>query len=179
MKSHCMIMIATTAAVTCSCRVPSEPGGNGAHSNPFEPVYVSDEIVSCLITAARIRYVPDPPGTDYWQTPEETAGRGAGDCEDIAIYTGQLLERRGVDARVVIGARGPAAEHGHCWVEFSENGIAYVMEPAYQMIFKRRNLPKSMYIPAHGIDPAIQKFRRYHERTGKWLNDGFRPDDGD
>jgi predicted transglutaminase-like cysteine proteinase len=34
---------------------------------------------------ASIKYEPEPPGQDIWQTPRETTELGRGDCEDIAI----------------------------------------------------------------------------------------------
>ena len=36
-------------------------------------------------TAKSFRYVPDSNG-DYWQTPQETEARHAGDCEDKAVW---------------------------------------------------------------------------------------------
>ena len=38
-----------------------------------------------------LRYIPDT--KDYWQTPEETIIRCAGDCEDMAIFAQDVLVR--------------------------------------------------------------------------------------
>lgn len=41
-----------------------------------------------------VKYVPDD--SDYWQTPAETAAKGAGDCEDIALAKWGALKDNGV-----------------------------------------------------------------------------------
>jgi len=170
------IIPAIVAIGTCSCTMASNTVEKKTIPNPFEPVYVSDDVIACLMKSAKIRYVKDTSGMDYWQTPSETIERGEGDCEDISIYFAHLLEKKGYKPKVVVGVKGPSSKHGHCWVEFSENGYEYVVEPAAQVIMKRKNLVEGMYVPAYGIDVAIRKYRNYHKRTGKWLDEGFRPD---
>ena len=40
---------------------------------------------------------------DYWQTPEETLKRRAGDCEDSAIFNADVLGRvQNIDAKLVL-----------------------------------------------------------------------------
>lgn len=138
--------------------------------NPFEPVYVSEDIISCIMKTSRIEYVQDPIGKDYWQTPVETQRRGKGDCEDLAIYARALLVKRGIDAVVVVGARTNMARFGHSWVEFSSDNTRYVLEPKAELIMKRSNLPENWYIPANGVELANRKFKDYYDRTGIWLN---------
>ena len=157
-----------------SCTIDSETAGKKKIRNPFEPVYVSNGVIACLLKSAKMEYVQDPLGKDYWQTPSETIERGKGDCEDISIFFSYLLEKKGITSKVVIGLKGPSSKYGHCWVEFNENGCEYVVEPSSQVIMKRRNLFEGMYVPAHGIDVAIRKYSDYHRRTGKWLNEDFR-----
>lgn len=49
-----------------------------------------------------IRYVREPIGRERWQTAEETAARGQGDCEDLAAYRVAELRKQGVDATILI-----------------------------------------------------------------------------
>ncbi|MEM3494095.1 MAG: hypothetical protein QXD15_07045, partial [Thermoplasmata archaeon] len=46
-----------------------------------------------------IEYAQEPNGTDYWQTPDETMGLGAGDCEDFAILIASLVSAAGGTVR--------------------------------------------------------------------------------
>jgi hypothetical protein len=50
----------------------------------------------------RIKYVSD--NKDFWQTPEETLSRGAGDCEDFARFALDVLVRiqKRKDVRFII-----------------------------------------------------------------------------
>jgi hypothetical protein len=164
------IIILASGCISGTVEVEDQP----KKPKPFEPVYVSNDIISCLIQAGRIRYVPDSKGRDYWQTPEETLEKGIGDCEDIAIYTHHLLLRKGIKAEVVVGLLGPNAKHGHCWVEYEQDGGRFIIEPKYSVILKRKNVPDFMYVPVLDIETVEKKFKRYHEKTGVWLNDRFR-----
>jgi len=47
-----------------------------------------------------IRYVSEPPGTDYWAKPSETLALSAGDCEDQAILLVSLIEAIGGTTRL-------------------------------------------------------------------------------
>jgi predicted transglutaminase-like cysteine proteinase len=50
----------------------------------------------------RIKYKPD--AVDYWQSPDETLKRGAGDCEDFCILKYALLREAGyTDMAMIIG----------------------------------------------------------------------------
>ena len=49
-----------------------------------------------------IKYKSDPPGYDYWQTPEETETLKTGDCEDKAILLMYLLNKMGIDSWLLI-----------------------------------------------------------------------------
>ena len=63
---------------------------------------VSGQLDSAMQQAATIAYVDDE-GEDYWQSPDETVARGAGDCEDQAIYLHHLLGLKGLRSEVVFG----------------------------------------------------------------------------
>lgn len=71
----------------------------------------------------KIRPVPDSRRKDYWQTPQETLKRGAGDCEDIAVLFQSIANWMGIDMNVVVGQwiretrAGVFEKEGHAWVE--------------------------------------------------------------
>ena len=53
--------------------------------------------------ACTIEYAADKINADYWQTPEETRMLKKGDCEDIALYLANLLDRSSIRNRFVCG----------------------------------------------------------------------------
>lgn len=64
---------------------------------------------------------------DYWQTPESTERRRAGDCEDFALWAWVQLLRLGMRARFVVGGLY-ADEVNHAWVQIHERGRVGVFE---------------------------------------------------
>lgn len=58
-----------------------------------------------------IRYVREPVGRERWQTADETAARGEGDCEDLAAYRVAELRHRGIDATILIRVVRPELWH--------------------------------------------------------------------
>jgi predicted transglutaminase-like cysteine proteinase len=64
--------------------------------------------------------------TDRWQTALETQMRGAGDCEDSAIFLADWLLARGFEARVVLGRFEEVG--GHAWVVAILEGEEYLLE---------------------------------------------------
>lgn len=116
--------------------------------------------------AMRIRYVHDEDG-DYWQSPAETAARGAGDCEDKALYLHDLLRRRGVDSQVIFGIQKLArAKTAHAWVQCYIDGRLYVLDPSGRRLSARADLPKSWFYPIRNSDTVRAKLAAYLERTG-------------
>jgi len=80
--------------------------------------------------AARISFKSEARG-DYWQTPQETARLGTGDCEDLSIWLYARLLREGVkEARVCIGKRGPGDRDLHCWVVWLSPETTYILDPS-------------------------------------------------
>ena len=56
---------------------------------------------------------------DYWQEPEEFLDRGAGDCEDYALFSEEILKRQGREA-LVLSLYGPGG-YAHTVCVFQEN----------------------------------------------------------
>ena len=72
---------------------------------------------------------------DWWQYPEETEERGAGDCEDMAILLISRLERRGIPARLgLVNQNGT----GHAVVITPK----YILDPAFAQVFNRGDYKK-------------------------------------
>ncbi len=153
--------------------VPNEDASTDTDAQP-EMVIVPDEMVACLIDVGKIQYLADAKGTDTWQTPEETAARSQGDCEDICIYFQALVRRKGIEVDVVFGLKTRYHKHGHCWCEFQQDGETYVIEPRTNAFYRRSRLPSMLYIRADDVDVVEDKVREYHERTGVWVSKAYR-----
>jgi len=128
---------------------------------------VSGQLDSAMQQAATIRYVDDE-GGDYWQSPAETIARGAGDCEDQAIYLHHLLGLKGLQSEVVFGIENlKHVESGHVWVEYAADGDVYVLDPTRRLMRLRSKLPKHQYYPALDQKLIHRKVEAYLKRSGQ------------
>lgn len=59
-----------------------------------------------------IEYVGDE--GDYWQSPEETLERGAGDCEDFAFLNDAFLRLLGYNSRTMVLFNNDGSRHAIC-----------------------------------------------------------------
>jgi len=71
----------------------------------------------CIVTS--MDYIEDC--GDYWQTPEETIIRGAGDCEDFTFLLASLFIAAGLEKPAVMF--GSYNEGGHAWVEWNNKAF--------------------------------------------------------
>jgi len=83
---------------------------------------------------------------DYWQSPAELWSRGAGDCEDFAVFAQEALQRQKIEAYVV-SIYGPR-DYAHTFVIFKEKG-------AYQVM----NETRLHYCHAASVEEAISRVR--------------------
>ena len=128
---------------------------------------VSGRLDSAMRQAAEIRYVDDE-GGDYWQSPAETIARGAGDCEDQAIYLHYLLGLKGLRSEVVFGIENlKHVESGHVWVEYPADGETYVLDPTRRLMRVRSKLPVWQYYPALDQKLIQRKLEAYLKRTNQ------------
>jgi len=126
-----------------------------------------DHVGSAYVEVRDIPYVRDANG-DRWQTPAETARRGAGDCEDKAIYLHHLLRARGVDAQVVFGIQNAVtSKTGHAWVECELDGQVYMLDPSGKLRIARSELESWEYVPINDSPQVHAKLKRYLERSGQ------------
>ena len=171
MKAKLFIFI--TLAMLTGCPQQGEVSVSEDASQPqptYDPVIVPDDFIACIIDVGQIKYIPDTIGHDSWQTPAETQEAGQGDCEDISIYFQHLLKQKGYSVEVVFGLRHRYAKTGHCWIEVQHDGELYICEPLGNAFLKRSKTHKLRYIRAEDIDIVKEKIRKYHSRTGIYVN---------
>jgi hypothetical protein len=88
---------------------------------------------------------------DYWQLPAETEDRGAGDCEDKAIWLyARLIEMGLKNVRLVVGKYRIDQPAYHAWVVCNVSGRVYILDPTMNKGFwEARHYPKGFYQPAY------------------------------
>lgn len=64
-----------------------------------------------------IRYMRDPPGVEYVQTPKRLLKTRAGDCDDMAVLIAAMLLVCGNPCRFVLAGFAPGGPPSHVFVE--------------------------------------------------------------
>jgi Bacterial transglutaminase-like cysteine proteinase BTLCP len=107
---------------------------------------------------------------DYWQPPEEFEQRKKGDCEDFALWTWRQLLAMGYEARFIGGSCGRYGD-GHAWVEYSQSGKWFLLEPLYsRMGGKMPRLSTWKYVPQYSVSWDGQTLRYFsHKRPQSQL----------
>lgn len=72
-----------------------------------------------------LRYLPDPPTRDIWQSPGFTRRRHGGDCEDLALLVVSLLTHENIPSYLVTGTINHV---GHAWVEGTDERGWFMIE---------------------------------------------------
>ena len=82
--------------------------------------------------AFNIEYTPEPPETDFWQTPLETASLKKGDCEDAVFHFFSQLLPKQTNAEIVWGwviDKRNGVGWAHVWYQLTDKkGQKYVVE---------------------------------------------------
>ncbi|MFQ5964331.1 MAG: hypothetical protein ACE5KZ_08615 [Candidatus Scalinduaceae bacterium] len=82
--------------------------------------------------AFNIKYAPEPPKTDSWQTPLETARLKRGDCEDVVLHFFSQLPPKQTNAVIIWGwviDRRSGVGMAHVWYQLTDKtGQRYVVE---------------------------------------------------
>ena len=120
-------------------------------------VHSSDEL---FLRARTIRYAKDDTSKDYWQTPEETQARWAGDCEDKALWLFAELKKNGYDeVRLVVG-RFRSTGGYHVWVTMSDGqDNVWVLDPtAQKKIWKASDFGPGYYKAFYSFD-GVNRYR--------------------
>ncbi len=83
--------------------------------------------------AFNIKYIPEPPKTDLWQTPFETMQTRAGDCEDAILLFHHLLPHYNYNGEIIWGIVEDFNKNirfAHVWFQlYDKQGNAYIVEP--------------------------------------------------
>ena len=115
--------------------------------------------------ARAFRYEADPAGQDYWQTPDETEARWAGDCEDKAVWLYAQLKDNGYrGVRLVVGRQNSVLQGFHVWVTLEDTGGTgfYVLDPTMmKRIWHSTDFPEGYYRPLYSFD-GLNRYR--HDR---------------
>lgn len=101
-----------------------------------------------LKMASGFKYKNDSRGADNWQLPFETEKRGAGDCDDKAIWLYSKLIKEGIDdVRLVLGNYKSGEFSVHMWVNWYHDGQVFILDPTID----------------NGIRPAEQYLKDYYQ----------------
>ena len=79
---------------------------------------------------------------EYWQSPEEFLSRGAGDCEDFALFAQVALSKIGIEAQV-ISLYAPAG-YAHTVAVFKQNGVYNVINDGRLYRYGTLNLEEAL-----------------------------------
>lgn len=124
---------------------------------------IADEIYDYIIR--HDDYTHDPVGIERLQMPDATILTAAGDCDDMAILSGALLESIGVPIRIrLIGAKPDKFDHiyiqyqsqGGAWKSFDPTLALY---PGYR--FDPSRIKNSTIVPVKGGSGLSINGRQY------------------
>lgn len=122
-----------------------------------------DEIQDWLL---RCRYVSDEllfSEVDHWQHPTAFERRGAGDCEDFALWGWRKLVELRIAADFVTGycIVDGALESRHAWIVFRHDGVEYLFDPVVrdrETMVRPLHEVRGAYIPQFGADSQGRRF---------------------
>ena len=77
----------------------------------------------------KFKYMPEPLGLDYWQTPIETEKLKTGDCEDLSVWVIDRAYSSIVGGSLYIVWGTDMSGQGHSWIEYEDdNGERYWLD---------------------------------------------------
>ena len=169
-----LAILITIFLSACNTDVSNSCKSTPKETDDFQGVYLPTDIMGKIILATEINYIPDPKGTDSWQTPAETLKRKAGDCEDIAILLQHEFAKLNFKSEVVFGLKTRLDKHGHAWCEFNYEGSKYIIEPGNGVCYDRKKINKLRYIPVNKLPLVGKKILNYYKKTGVWINSNYK-----
>jgi hypothetical protein len=134
-------------------------GGLKGHFDILTGSLASSE--GLFMQARSMRYVADAPGRDYWQTPEETQARWAGDCEDKALWLFANLKKNGYSkVRLMVGRYRSSDRAFHVWVTLADDhDQVLVLDPtAQKKIWKAQDFGAGYYKALYSFD-GVNRYR--------------------
>jgi hypothetical protein len=142
----------------------------GAGQRALDPSQRISLLKRYLRIASRFSYLPDQEcrdetsydersnsakeansSNDSWQLPNETEYRGAGDCEDKAIWLYVRLIETGVqNVRLVVGKYRTDQPAYHAWVVCHGTNRTYILDPTMNAgLWQARHYPRGFYRPLY------------------------------
>jgi transglutaminase-like putative cysteine protease len=108
---------------------------------------IADAIYDYMVH--HVNYVHDPTGIERLQMPDTTIYTGAGDCDDMAILSGAMLESVGVPSRIRLLGETPG-EFSHILIQYqTANGRWKSFDPSLSLY------PGYRYNPARIKDSKV------------------------
>jgi hypothetical protein len=108
---------------------------------------------------SEVTYVRDQNGIERLQTPDATLELGSGDCDDMVILGGSLLESVGVPTRIkLIGQK--RGSFNHIFLEYKAHGQwksfdpTLALYPGYEISKQRIQAEKTVTVPRTGASLA-------------------------
>lgn len=126
------------------------------------------EIKSCVDKTLKLKYISEGE-IDYWQFPDETEARKAGDCKEQSFYLQKCLEKNKIHSEVIFGYACLEDflkdNKGHSWVELEKDGITYVIDiPRGGGFIAARHtldITEYMHFPEGYSKPLERKIKEY------------------
>ena len=169
-----LLILVTLIFVSCTTSQINNSNSAKKDTDDFQAVYLPTDIMGKIISATEIKYIPDAPGKDSWQSPAETRKLKTGDCEDIAILLQHELAKLNFKAEVVFGLKTRLDKHGHAWCEFKYEGQHYIIEPSNGVCYNRKGLSKLLYIPVNKLPSIGKKILNYYKKSHVWINSNYK-----
>lgn len=98
------------------------------------------------LKAKQIKYLAEPRGEDYWQTPEETENLKTGDCEDFAIYLNNLWKKEGLQGRLILGIPRRRSDKRHAWNEIDWRNETYLVDAISSVFIRKKDKSINYYL---------------------------------
>ena len=95
-----------------------------------------------------------------WKTPQEVESAPMADCKGKAVALYQKMQEHGArNVRLVIGRRTPMSRKTHAWLEWTNDGETYVLDPTINWTAYRANeIGENNYRPLYAYSGA-HKYR--------------------
>ncbi len=98
--------------------------------------------------------------TNEWKTPREVETGTAADCKGKAVALYHRMSANGAhNVRLVIGKRSWMSRKTHAWLEWTNDGASYVLDPTINWrACRAENVGNNAYIPLYAYAGA-RKYR--------------------
>ncbi|MBR9704803.1 hypothetical protein GOV12_05300 [Candidatus Pacearchaeota archaeon] len=134
---------------------------------PDEPLHVR-----CLdYVHQKLNYEKESVLNDIWYPPKTAFLMGRGDCDEHAFCLDYLLEKEGVESRIVVGSMNGDIRQAHIWNELEYNGRTLILDSCVGGIIDKKQYyadPRNTdyrkyskeYYMAWGFDRLITNFKK-------------------